>query len=79
LRGACSERRKKDLTLTTIVANDQAPPLTSIGGGFRVIGANGLANVYGHADARDAQVANALTLDEARRIARNIANAKAAQ
>jgi hypothetical protein len=32
-----------------------------------------LAYVYGHADVRDAQVANALTLDEARRIASNIA------
>jgi len=29
---------------------------------------------YGHADPRDAQVAKALTLDEARRIAANIAN-----
>ena len=37
--------------------------------------ANGqsLAYVYGHADPRDAQVAKALTLDEARRIASNIA------
>ena len=32
-----------------------------------------LAYVYGHADERDAQVAKALTLDEARRIASNIA------
>jgi hypothetical protein len=32
-----------------------------------------LAYVYGHADTRDAQVAKALTLDEARRIASNIA------
>ena len=32
-----------------------------------------LAYVYGHADQRDAQVAKALTLDEARRIAANIA------
>ena len=32
-----------------------------------------LAYVYGHADPRDAQVAKALTLDEARRIASNIA------
>jgi hypothetical protein len=29
--------------------------------------------VYGHADSRDAQIANGLTLDEARRIASNIA------
>ncbi len=37
--------------------------------------ANGqtLAYVYGHADQRDAQVAKSLTLDEARRIASNIA------
>ena len=32
-----------------------------------------LAYVYGHADVRDAQVAKSLTLDEARRIASNIA------
>jgi hypothetical protein len=32
-----------------------------------------IAYVYGHADPRDAQVADALTLDEARRIASNIA------
>jgi hypothetical protein len=32
-----------------------------------------LAYVYGHADPRDAQVAKSLTLDEARRIASNIA------
>jgi hypothetical protein len=31
-----------------------------------------LAYVYAHADLRDAQVAKALTLDEARRIASNI-------
>ena len=37
--------------------------------------ANGqsLAYVYGHPDARDAEIAKALTLDEARRIASNIA------
>jgi len=29
--------------------------------------------VYGHADLRDAQIAKGLTLDEARRIASNIA------
>ena len=44
-------------------------------GGFKIVDANGqaLAYVYGHADPRDAQVANALTPDEARRIASNIA------
>ena len=42
--------------------------------GFKVIDANGqaLAYVYGYADSRDAGVANALTLDEARRAAANI-------
>jgi hypothetical protein len=44
-------------------------------GGFKVVDANGqsLAYVYGHADLRDAQIAKGLTLDEARRIASNIA------
>ena len=32
-----------------------------------------IAYVYGHADKRDAQTGNGLTLDEARRIASNIA------
>ena len=32
-----------------------------------------LAYVYGHADARDAEIAKGLMLDEARRIASNIA------
>jgi hypothetical protein len=43
--------------------------------GFKIVDANGqsLAYVYGHADPHDAQVAKALTLDEARRIASNIA------
>jgi hypothetical protein len=47
----------------------------AIDAGFKVIDANGqsLAYVYGHTDKRDAGVANALTLDEARRIASNIA------
>ena len=53
------------------------PPWTveTLDGGFKIVDANGqnLAYVYGHADPRDAQVANALTLDEARRIASNIA------
>ena len=45
-------------------------------GGLKIVDANGqtlAAYVYGHADPRDAQVAKALTLDEARRIASNIA------
>jgi hypothetical protein len=46
-----------------------------IEGGFKVIDSNGqtLAYVYGHADSRDAGIAKSLTLDEARRIAANIA------
>jgi len=44
-------------------------------GGFKVINSNGqtLAYVYGHAHKRDAETAKGLTLDEARRIASNIA------
>ena len=53
------------------------PPwsVETLDGGFKIVDANGqsLAYVYGHADPRDAQVAKALTLDEARRIASNIA------
>jgi hypothetical protein len=43
--------------------------------GFKVIDANGqaLAYVHGRADKRDAETAKSLTLDEARRIASNIA------
>jgi hypothetical protein len=46
-----------------------------IDGGFKVIDSNGqsIAYVYGHADTRDAETAKGLTLDEARRIASNIA------
>src|SRR6476646_7008771 len=50
------------------------PPWTveAIGAGFKVVDANkqAIAYVYGHADPRDAGIANALTLDEARRIRR---------
>ena len=44
-------------------------------GGFKIVDSNGqtLAYVYDHADPRDAEIAKALTLDEARRIAANIA------
>ena len=47
----------------------------SIAAGFKIIDANGqdIAYVYGHADKRDAETAKGLTLDEARRIASNIA------
>ena len=45
------------------------PPWTveALDGGFKIVDANGqsLAYVYGHADARDAEIAKALTLDEA--------------
>jgi hypothetical protein len=43
--------------------------------GFKVVDANGqtLAYAYGHADKRDAETAKGLTLDEARRVASNIA------
>jgi hypothetical protein len=45
------------------------------GGGFKVVDSHGqsLAYVYGHADKRDAETAKGLTVDEARRIASNIA------
>ena len=45
------------------------------GGGFKIVDSQGqsLAYVYGHSDMRDAQIAKGLTLDEARRIASNIA------
>jgi hypothetical protein len=47
----------------------------TIDGGFKVIDSNGqsLAYVYGHADKRDAETAKGLALDEAGRIASNIA------
>jgi hypothetical protein len=53
------------------------PPWTvePLDGGFKVMDANGqvLAYVYGLDDSRDARIAKALTRDEARRIASNIA------
>ena len=47
----------------------------ALDGGFKIVDANGqtLAIVYVHANSRDAQIARSLTLDEARRIASNIA------
>jgi hypothetical protein len=47
----------------------------AIDAGFKVVDANkqAIAYVYGHVDSRDAAIAKALTLDEARRIAANIA------
>jgi len=46
-----------------------------IEGGFKVVDANNqaIAYVYGHADKRDAEIAKSMTLDEARRVAANIA------
>ena len=53
------------------------PPWTieELEAGFKVVDLNGqtLAYIYGHRDQRDAQIAKSLTLDEARRIASNIA------
>jgi hypothetical protein len=53
------------------------PPWTveTLDGGFKIVDWNGqsLVYVYGHTDPRDAAIAKALTLDEARRIASNIA------
>ena len=53
------------------------PPWTvePLDGGFKIVDANGqvLAYVYGLDDLRDARIAKALTRDEARRIASNIA------
>ena len=53
------------------------PPwkVEALDGGFKVLDGNGqtLAYVYGHADERDAGIAKSLTLDEARRIASNVA------
>ena len=53
------------------------PPwiVEALDGGFKVIDSNGqsIAYVYGYADKRDAETAKGLTLDEARRIAANIA------
>ena len=45
------------------------------GGGFKIVDSHGqsLTYVYGHADQRDAAISKSLTLDEARRIASNIA------
>jgi hypothetical protein len=60
------------------IKNGHFPPpwtVEAIDGGFKVIDSNGqsLAYVYGHADKRDSETAKGLTLDQARRIASNIA------
>jgi hypothetical protein len=53
------------------------PPWTveSLDAGYKIVDANGqaLAFVYGVDDLRDAAIAKSLTLDEARRIASNVA------
>ena len=53
------------------------PPWTveALDGGYKIVDSHGqsLAYVYGHHDPRDAETAKGLTLDEARRIASNIA------
>jgi len=53
------------------------PPwkVEAIESGFKVVDANGLtlAYVYAYEDIRDASIGHGLTLDEARRIAANIA------
>ena len=51
------------------------PPWTieELDGGFKVLNGQTLAYVYGHAEPYDAGIAKSLTLDEARRIASNIA------
>ena len=51
------------------------PPwsVEALDSGFKIVDANkqALVYVYGHPDQRDAETAKGLTLDEARRIARN--------
>lgn len=47
----------------------------ALDGGFKILTGNkqAITYVYGHADPRDAAIAKALTLDEAKRVASNIA------
>ena len=59
------------VTLISPATNETFPPpwtVEALDGGFKIMDSNGqaLAYVYGHADPRDAAIANALTLDEAR-------------
>ena len=51
------------------------PPWTveALDGGFKIVDANGQSLAYVYGLARDAETAKGLTLDEARRIASNIA------
>ena len=64
--------------MNVISPNARFPPpwtVEALDGGFKIVDSNGqaLAYVYGRADQRDAEIAKSLTLDEARRIAVNIA------
>ena len=62
-----------------VISPDEALPapwtVEALDSGFKIVDANGqaLAYVYGLDNARNAAMAKALTLDEARRIAANIA------
>jgi hypothetical protein len=59
-----------------VIASFHLPwTVEQIAGGYKVKDANGqsLAYVYGRETRADADTANVLTMDEARRIARNIA------
>jgi hypothetical protein len=62
--------------LPGIMAARRSPwTVEKIPGGFKVLDANGqsLAYVYGRESRADADIARVLTMDEARRIASNIA------
>jgi hypothetical protein len=61
--------------LPVISSANASIAVEALDGGFKIVDSNGqaLAYVYGHADPRDAGTAKALTLDEARRIASNMA------
>jgi hypothetical protein len=69
-------KMRRNTDVRTLLAMRRFPPpwtIEELDGGFKVLDANGqtLAYVYGHAESYDA--AKSLTLDEARRIASNIA------
>ena len=71
-------KMRRNTDVRTLLAMRRFPPpwtVEALDGGFKIVDANGqsLAYVYGHADPRDAAIAKSLTLDEARRIASNIA------
>ena len=71
-------KMRRNTDVRTLLPMRRFPPpwtVEALDGGFKIVDANGqsLAYVYGHADPRDAAIAKSLTLDEARRIASNIA------